>query len=147
MEVMVSIMILTIAIIPMVGMFDAGLRASVVGSNYDKARALAKKQTETVHTLSYDTVKNTYPGPSCTPASFSGGLSYTTGCTVPATEDPKDIFSAFTYDVRKQYVTPSAGGAGVQSLPNSTTDSGMMRITIEVKWGTNAYSISGIKAR
>ncbi len=46
MEVMVSIMLLTIAIIPMVAMFDMGLNAATRGSNHDKARALAKKQLE-----------------------------------------------------------------------------------------------------
>ncbi len=42
-EVMVAIMLLSIAIIPMVSMFEAGLRVAVLGSNYDKARALLTK--------------------------------------------------------------------------------------------------------
>jgi prepilin-type N-terminal cleavage/methylation domain-containing protein len=146
-EVMVAIMILAVAIIPMVSMFDAGLNAAVRGSNYDRARALAKKQMESVQTLSYDVVKNTYPGPSCTPAGFSGGESNTTGCTVPAAQDPKGVFSGFTYEVRKQYVTLPLGGAGVQALANSATDTSMLRVTITVRWGTNSYSISSIKAR
>ncbi len=40
-EVMASIIILTLAIIPMVGMFDMGLQSATRGSNYDKSRALA----------------------------------------------------------------------------------------------------------
>lgn len=146
-EVMVSILLLSIAIIPMVTMFDTGLKTATFGSNYDKARSLAKKQMENVQTLSYDTVKNTYPGPSCTVTPFSGGLSETTGCAVPAAEDPKGVFSGFTYEVRKQYLTPSAGGAGVQSLANSSTDTNMMRVTITIRWGSNDYSTSSIKAR
>ena len=146
-EVMVAIMILAVAIIPMVSMFDAGLTAAVKGSNYDRARALAKKQMESVQTLSYEVVKNTYPGPSCTPAGFSIGESNTTGCTVPAAEDPKGVFSGFTYDVRKRYVTPPVGGAGVQSISNSATDKSMLRVTLTVRWETNSYSISSIKAR
>lgn len=148
-EVMATILILSIAIIPMVGMFDAGLRSATLGSNYDKARALAKKQMESVQTLSYDAVKNTYPGPSCTPVAFSGsGESNTTGCTVPAAEDPKGVFSGFTYEVRKQFLTPSVGGAGVQSLTTSSTDRSMMRVMITVRWGTNnSYTTSSIKVR
>ncbi len=148
-EVMATIVILSIAIIPMVGMFDAGLRAATLGGNYDKARALAKKQMESVQTLSYDAVKNTYPGPSCAPAAFSvSGESNTTGCTVPAAEDFRGVFSGFRYEVLKQYVTPSAGGVGIQSLSNSSTESSMLRVTITVKWGTNnSYKTSSIKAR
>jgi prepilin-type N-terminal cleavage/methylation domain-containing protein len=39
-EVMASIIILAVAILPMVGMFDMGLTSATRGSNYDKARAL-----------------------------------------------------------------------------------------------------------
>lgn len=38
-EVMVSIIILALAILPMVGMFDMGLHGVTASSNYDKARA------------------------------------------------------------------------------------------------------------
>ncbi len=55
-EVMASIMILSIAIIPMVGMFDMGLSTATRASNYDKARALAKKQLEIAQSLAYSTV-------------------------------------------------------------------------------------------
>ena len=50
-EVMVAMMILAVAIIPMVGMFDAGLRAAVAGSNYDGARALANEKLEGIRAL------------------------------------------------------------------------------------------------
>ena len=51
-EVIVSIMILAIAILPMVSMFDAGLRAADEGSNYDTARALANEKLEEIKALS-----------------------------------------------------------------------------------------------
>ena len=47
-EVMVAIFILAVAIIPMVGMFDTGLRAAVLGGNYDRGRALANEKLEEV---------------------------------------------------------------------------------------------------
>ena len=55
-EVVVSILLLSIAIIPMVAMFDAGLRASVLGSNYDKARTLANSNLEEVKARSFSDV-------------------------------------------------------------------------------------------
>ncbi len=56
-EVMVTIVILAVAIIPMVAMFDAGLRAAVLGGNYDKARALANTNLEEVKTQSFSDVE------------------------------------------------------------------------------------------
>ena len=52
-EVMVSIMILAIAILPMVGMFDMGLNAATKGSNYDKARTLANLKLEQAKSLPF----------------------------------------------------------------------------------------------
>src|SRR5204863_2984077 len=47
-EVMASIVILAIAIIPMVGMLDMGLKTATSGSNYDRARALANTNLEKI---------------------------------------------------------------------------------------------------
>ena len=52
-EVMASIFLLSIAIIPMVAMFDVGLRTATKGGNYDQARALANKRLEEVKALTY----------------------------------------------------------------------------------------------
>jgi prepilin-type N-terminal cleavage/methylation domain-containing protein len=47
-EVVVAILLLSIAIIPMVSMFDAGLEAASTSGNYDKARALANSNLEVI---------------------------------------------------------------------------------------------------
>ncbi len=68
-EVIVAILLLSIAIIPMVGMFDAGLRAAVVGGNYDRGRTLANEKLEEIKALPYkkdpnppaDSVTDVYP--------------------------------------------------------------------------------------
>ncbi len=136
-EVMVSIMILTIAIIPMVGMFDAGLRAATLGGNYDQARALAKKQMEQAQSLPYGTVKTSFPS---SPEPFnSSGLSETLNRT-----DAQ--FSGFSYEISKQYVNgPAAGGT---TFGNPATDQGLMRITVIVRWdGTKSYRITSLKVR
>ena len=52
-EVMAAIMILTLAILPMVGMFAAALRAAVLGGKYDKARTLADEKLEEIRALPY----------------------------------------------------------------------------------------------
>ena len=56
---MVSIMILAIAILPMVGMFDMGLNSATEGSNYDKARALANLKMEEAKSLPFATRQET----------------------------------------------------------------------------------------
>jgi hypothetical protein len=56
-EVMVAIVVLTIAIVPMVGMFDAALHAADAGGDYDEARTCAMQTLEQVKSLSYETVE------------------------------------------------------------------------------------------
>src|SRR5215208_2076746 len=58
-EVMVSIMLLAIAILPMAGMFDMGLRSATKGSNYDKARTLANLKMEEAKSLPFDSTDAT----------------------------------------------------------------------------------------
>lgn len=53
-EVIVSIMLLSVAIIPMVAMFDTGLRAVTSSGNYDTARSLANGSMEQIRALPYD---------------------------------------------------------------------------------------------
>ncbi len=60
-EVVASIMILSLAILPMVGMFDLGLRTATTGSNYDKARTLANLKMEEAKSLPFDTVRDNFP--------------------------------------------------------------------------------------
>jgi hypothetical protein len=52
-EVMAAIMILPLAILPMVGMSAAALRAAVLGGKYDKARTLADERLEEIRALPY----------------------------------------------------------------------------------------------
>lgn len=143
-EVVVSIMILAIAIIPMVAMFDTGLNTAVLGSNYDKGRALAKKQLEQVQTLPYNIVRSNFPNAPCT---FDGnGL-----CESVDRTDPDSEFASFRYTIRKQYVQPN-NDAAPSSFNNSSTQTAFMRITVQVGWGgasfdDNTYTTSGLKSR
>jgi hypothetical protein len=56
-EVMVAIVVLTIAIVPMAGMFDAALRAADASGEYDEARTCAVQALEQVKSLPYESVE------------------------------------------------------------------------------------------
>jgi len=71
-EVMVAIVVLTVAILPMVGMFDAAFRAGTTSGDYDRARTCAGGVLERAKSLPYEVVES---GPSegvCEPS----GLGY-----------------------------------------------------------------------
>ncbi|MBX6764338.1 MAG: prepilin-type N-terminal cleavage/methylation domain-containing protein [Rubrobacteraceae bacterium] len=156
-EVLVSILLLSIAIIPMAAMFDTGLKTALLGGNYDRARALAQKELAQAQVLYYPNLlkESSSDGPPLTPyfpdcagsanapAAFdSSGLSDTTGCT-----DPN--FSGMTYEVKKQFLKPpdDCGGDLTSSACDSSQNLGLMRITIIVRWGDgHAYEVQTVKA-
>ena len=141
-EVMVSILLLSIAIIPMVAMFDVGLNTATRASNYDKARSLAKKQMEIAQSLPYASVKSSFANAPCT---FNGSGH----CEATNLTDPDTEFSSFRYTIQKQYV--DLNGAGT-AFVNSTTDEEYMQITVVVGWGgasfnDTTYTTSSVKAK
>jgi len=156
-EVMVSIIILAIAIIPMVGMFDMGINSAIRGSNYDKARALANLKMEEAKSLPFATVKNSFPSPNgSAPNTTTGNSQATCDLSVcdPAIADafPED----FEYTVQKQVMrhdaTPTSSSIDFKrcnsaGLPNtcSTTPTGPIRITVIIQWGNgNTYTTFGL---
>ena len=150
-EVLASIVILTLAILPMVGMFDMGLNGAIRGSNYDKARALAQKQLEQAQSLSYGTVRTAFPNAPC---AFDGaGLCAAEDLEVPVAEDPDGEFDRFRYTIRKQYVEPSDDDS--EFVPSDDgSDTGMMQITVDVGWSGDldwpydpGYAATTIKVR
>ena len=124
-EVMVAIMLLAIAIIPMVGMFDAGLRASTQGGNLDQARALANQQMEKVMALRYSEVVATYPPP--TPA-----------CDISLPE-------GFTCQMNTYYVTQDT----LQRPSPALTSGNTMEIVVTIRRseGTTNYTVNGLKSK
>src|SRR5215208_4968740 len=100
-EVMVSIIILAIAILPMVGMFDMGLNAATAGSQYDKARTLANLKMEEAKSLTYATVKNGFPVAGSTPNITTG---YYDSTFIAETGPASAEFTNFEYRVEKQYM-------------------------------------------
>jgi hypothetical protein len=67
---MAAIVILTTAIIPMVGMFDAALQAVSTSGDYGVARACAGQKLEQLRSLPYETVSAGLPDGTCEPSGF-----------------------------------------------------------------------------
>lgn len=164
-EVMVSILILTAAILPMVGMFDTGLRAASSGGNYDTARAFANKKLEQTKSLPYNSaaptaqdVRDNFPvaGAAMPPSGEYNSPSPITNAT------QVDVPPGFSYSVRKRFVwsVPNAAGTemtitGPQTsdtppappAPGSTSLGGMIEVRVTVNWGNgNSYSTTSIVA-
>ncbi len=123
-EVIVSILILTIAIIPMVGMFDMGLKSATQGSKYDTARALVNKNLEKVKALPYSKAVVTYKPVNATPVA---------GTEVSCNEGIYDCKVKTTY-VNDSYNPDS-------SFPVQ------MKVEVRVTWdGNKTYTTTGFVA-
>jgi prepilin-type N-terminal cleavage/methylation domain-containing protein len=135
-EVMVAIMLLTIAIIPMVSMFDAGLRAAVLGGNYDQARALANEKLEEIRALPYSS-----PDDSASDTANSVVEIYPPGTrSCIGSVDPN-----FGCQVQTRYVMLNPGSAAIDPNPNART---MMEATVTVTWsGGRSYTTTGLVSK
>ena len=146
-EVMASIIILSLAILPMVGMFDMGLQTATKGSNYDKSRALANLKLEDAKSLPFASLQNNFPVNGSTPDPTSG---YYDSDFIPASAP----FTNFQYRVQKQYMKqPDTSSTefkecdeGEPLIPNTcSTDTDLMRITVTVQWADdNEYRTLGL---
>jgi prepilin-type N-terminal cleavage/methylation domain-containing protein len=141
-EVMVSIVIMTVALLPMVSMFDMGLHSAGTGSNYDKARAFANSELEQAHKLAYADVRDSFPVASSTPNYTSSALAVPASAGLP---------SGSTYTVAKQYVVRPQCAAPTCAPQNwdltGTTDQGLIRVTVTVNWANNSYTAFGLVAQ
>ena len=130
-EVMVAIMILAVAIIPMVSMFDAGLNAVVLGSNYDKARAIAGKELEEIKALPFRL--DVPAGVNDSAVEFYRPVN--NGGTVKDCSPPID--SGFTCAVTTNYLDPN-------TLAQDGTARTMMSLRVEVAWSNGSYTTTGL---
>lgn len=69
-EVLAAIVVLTVAILPMVGMFDVALRTTGASGDYDAARVCANEKLEEAKALPYETVKAGLPDGVCEGSGF-----------------------------------------------------------------------------
>ena len=150
-EVMASIIILTLAILPMMGMFDMGLQSATRGSSYDKSRALANLKLEEAKSISYANLESSFPVSPSTPNSASG---YYDSGFIPAGGD----FTNFQYRIQKQYMrqpTKAPGSTSEPFLPCDPTSTDptiacslgtvLIRVTVTVQWADgNEYTTYGL---
>jgi prepilin-type N-terminal cleavage/methylation domain-containing protein len=134
-EVMVSIIILAIAILPMAGMFDMGLHSATASGKYDKARALANLKMEEAKSRPFATVKDNFP-------QTGNGTPYT---TVNWINGPSG-FGGFQYRVEKQFMTqPAQAPTEPFFFSTSGQPTGLIRVTVIVQWGDgNTYTTYGL---
>jgi prepilin-type N-terminal cleavage/methylation domain-containing protein len=141
-EVMVAIIILAIAILPMVGMFDAGLQASTEGGNYDKARALANEKLEEIKALSFRDPDNPAGAPANSilekykpinePSTSAGGLG--PGSPVTGTK------GIFTYKVTPKYVQQD-----FSTTPTTPIRTSFVKVDVQVSWQGNSITVTSIR--
>src|SRR5215204_6516329 len=132
-EVIASIIIMGIAILPMIAMFDTGLNSATTGSNYDKARMLANANLEKVQSLSYASARTTYKPLNADPE--PGGPVPGDQSRQPA--EHQDIFSPplGNCEVTTTYVDLENGDYVPD--PSATIQ---MRVVVTVEWDDNNYT-------
>lgn len=132
-EVMVAIMLLGLAIIPMVGMFDAGLRAAVLGSNYDTARVTAIEELEEIKALPYDASGDGINNNSVVELYPPDSSPHTCSAPIPAVLDSCQVDTAYA----------RLDSSDVVLDPNART---MMQVDVTVTWdgGGNSYNATGL---
>lgn len=115
--------VLTLAVLPMVGMLEAGLRAATASGEYDAARALANEKLEEARALPYSR-----PGG----AADSAVERYAPPGPPDATEGDLAV------SVRTAFVD------GRLSNPADSPPTGQMRVEVLVGWDDGSYSAVGV---
>jgi hypothetical protein len=162
-EVMASIMIMVLAILPMMAMFDMGLNSATTGSNYDKSRTLANLKLEQAKNMSFDSFRDNFPlaaGDLGTPTDYDDGPgTYLSGWETDAGEPYwDDNLANFEYRVEKQYMdrpcTDSADPLAAdlclveEDFTESPTPTDLIRLTVTVQWANgNEYTTYGLVTR
>ena len=120
-EATVAMVVQLLAVIPLVGVLEAGLRATAAGGRYDAARALAGEEIEEVVALPYDE-----PGG----AADSAVERYAPPGPPDGAEGP------YSYSVATEFVDAELVPAG--------SPTGQMLVEVTVTWDGGSYSAAGL---
>ena len=115
--------VLVLAVVPLVGMLEAGLRAATTSGEYDAARALANERLEEVRALPYSR-----PGG----GADSAVERYAPPGPPDATESDLNVF------VRTAFVDRDLSG------PAGSPSTGQMRVEVLVTWDAASLSTVGV---
>jgi Tfp pilus assembly protein PilV len=122
-EVSVAMVILVLAVVPLAGMLEAGLRAATSSGEYDAARALANERLEEVRALPY---------------SRPGGVA-DSAVERYAPPGPPDVNEGdLTVSVSTTFVDGHLSG------PADSPPTGQMRVEVLVAWDAGSYSTVGV---
>jgi len=126
---MVAILLLTIAIIPMISMFDVGLVTTTQTGQYDRARALANQQMERVKSVGYAAAANPTTGTYRPP---------TPACTIT-------LPTGFTCQMNTYYLNEVEPNLLQRPTP-ALTYSKAMEIVVTIRWrgGVRQYTTTGM---
>jgi prepilin-type N-terminal cleavage/methylation domain-containing protein len=136
-EVTVAIVIMAVAILPMISMFDMGLNSTTVTSNYDRARMLANLKLEEAKNLPYDRVRDNFPEPVGTTTTFDGSGYYQSAWKT----EPGADFANLEYRVEKQYMALPNPDGGSDDFEPSATAAGLIRVKVTVQWSDSNNSL------
>lgn len=115
--------VLALAIIPLVGMFEAGLRAATTSGEYDAARALANAKLEEVRALPY----------------YRAGVTADSAIERYAPPGPPDgVEDGFAYTIRTAFVDAELAN------PSDSPPTNQMRVEVTITWKERSYLTAGI---
>lgn len=120
-EVTVALAVLTLAVLPIVGMLETGLGAAAEGGRHDAARALANAKIEEARALPY---------------SRPGGAVDSAIERYSPPGPPDGAVGEFSYAIETEFVEPGF----VETAPAAT---GQLRLVVTVWWDGGRYTASG----
>jgi hypothetical protein len=135
-EVLFSIILLTIAILPMVGMFDMGIKSATADGSYEEARALASLKMEEAKGLPFGTLRDNFPvAPATTTYDGSGHYQSPAWIDTETQAGPASAaFAKFDYMIDKQYMAePVPANPSPGFAPNPTATD-LIRVKVTVRW-------------
>ena len=115
--------ILVLAVVPLVGMLEAGLRAATSSGEYDAARVLANEKLEEVRALPY---------------SRPGGAADSAVERYAPPGSPVAIEGDLGVSVRTAFVDGELSG------PADSPPTGQMRVEVLVTWDAGSLSTVGV---
>ena len=134
-EVMFSIILLTIAILPMVGMFDMGIKSATSSGSYEKARALANLKMEEAKGLPFNTLRDNFPvAPATTTYDGSGHYPSPWVDTETQAGPASAEFAKFDFMIDKQYMAQPDPADSSPDFATNPTPTDLIRVKVTVRW-------------